>query len=538
MTRCFGYVRVSTARQGEGVSLAEQRDAIERYAHCHDLEIREWFEEKETAAKRGRPVFRSVLRRLRKGEADGLIVHKIDRSARNLRDWAELGEFMDEGKIHFAHESLDLNTRGGRLAADIQAVVAADYIRNLSDETRKGHLGRLKQGISPFAAPLGYLNSGRGRPKEIDPFRALLIREAFERYATGTYSLASLAEHLHERGLRTKGGGTVHKPYLARILRNPFYVGTIKVHTTGETFAGKHEPILSQELFDAVQARLDGKHVKKEKRHQHVYRQLFTCTHCERFLVGELQKGRVYYRCHGKGCPSRTVREDRIDAQVRPLLASIWLNEKELAYLHQQLSLERSSAAKNAEETIRALERELGSFKTRLATLTTAFADGDVDRETYLLTKESLLASKTRCGDQLSRLRENPGENYDRAQRTLELAATALQSFEQGNPPQKRGILEAVSSNRTLSGSELSVELAFPFSQMADSSCVQRLCIHQDTVRISAAPGKSRGRRKLTSILRLITKWVKEQQKAEKAKKPVDPVYQMVCRHKALRKAA
>ena len=59
----FGYIRVSTAKQGEhGVSLQEQKDAILRYAQQHGYEIADWFEERVTAAKRGRPVFTKMLR--------------------------------------------------------------------------------------------------------------------------------------------------------------------------------------------------------------------------------------------------------------------------------------------------------------------------------------------------------------------------------------------------------------------------------------------------------------------------------------------
>lgn len=102
-----------------------------------------------------------------RGIRDGrLVVHKIDRSARNFRDWALIGDLADSGiEIHFATETLDFGSRGGRLAADVQAVVAADYIRNLRDETKKGLQGRLKQGIYPFKAPLGYLDTGGGNPK-------------------------------------------------------------------------------------------------------------------------------------------------------------------------------------------------------------------------------------------------------------------------------------------------------------------------------------------------------------------------------------
>jgi site-specific DNA recombinase len=84
MKEYFGYIRVSTVKQGEGVSLQEQRSAIERYALRSGLSIVRWFEEKETAAKRGRPIFSAMLRLLSKERVAGVIIHKIDRSARNL----------------------------------------------------------------------------------------------------------------------------------------------------------------------------------------------------------------------------------------------------------------------------------------------------------------------------------------------------------------------------------------------------------------------------------------------------------------------
>jgi len=92
----FAYVRVSTLRQGQtGTSLSEQLAAIERYAERWKLRLIKRFEEQETAAKLGRPVFAQMLRALKRGEACGVIIHKIDRSARNLKDWADLGELID-----------------------------------------------------------------------------------------------------------------------------------------------------------------------------------------------------------------------------------------------------------------------------------------------------------------------------------------------------------------------------------------------------------------------------------------------------------
>src|SRR5258708_38249308 len=208
MNTFFGYVRVSTARQGEqGVSLQQQREAIARHAQKSGFEVAEWFEEQETAAKRGRPIFGRMLKQLQQGRARGVIIHKIDRSARNLKDWAELGELIDQGiEVHFANESLDLNSRGGRLSADIQAVVASDFIRNLREETKKGFYGRLKQGLLPMPAPLGYRNVGSGKPKEPDPQTAPLIRHLFEVYSTATANFHDLLKEADRVGLRGRSG--------------------------------------------------------------------------------------------------------------------------------------------------------------------------------------------------------------------------------------------------------------------------------------------------------------------------------------------
>jgi len=153
--------------------------------------------------------------------------------------------------------AFDLNSRGGRLSADIQAVVAADYIRNLRDEVRKGFFGRLKQGLYPLPAPIGYLDRGRGLPKEPDPISAPLVRAAFELYATGAFNLDELGAELHGRGFRSRSGKRVSRNGLSRLLNNPFYMGFIKIHKTGQLFQGIHPTLVSKELFDRVQAVLD-----------------------------------------------------------------------------------------------------------------------------------------------------------------------------------------------------------------------------------------------------------------------------------------
>src|SRR6266851_5742863 len=242
MGNVFAYTRVSTVRQGEkGVSLQEQKDAILRYAGQHNLQVGRWFEERETASKRGRPQFSHMLKLLRLKVADGVVIHKIDRSARNLEDWADVGRLADAGvEIHFANESVDLRTVSGRLSADIQAVVAAHYSRNLREEAKKGIYGRLKQGFYPLRAPIGYLDQGSAKPKLPDPAMAPLVRESFELYGTGQFSLPQLVSRMYERGLRNRRGGPVTLNGFSTMLNNPFYIGVMRIRKTGQDFSGNH----------------------------------------------------------------------------------------------------------------------------------------------------------------------------------------------------------------------------------------------------------------------------------------------------------
>lgn len=279
-----------------------QRNAIAKYASRRRLTITTWFEDQQTASRRGRPQFNAMVKALRAGKARGVVIHKIDRGARNLRDWAELGELIDSGiDVQFVHEDLNLESRGGRLTADIQAVIAADYVRNLREQVRKGIEGRLRQGLCPWMAPFGYLDTGSGKPKIPDPIRASTVRLAFRLYATGSYSLRSLGVELDRRGLGGDVGRLISVSQLARLLRNAFYVGTVRWRRTGEEFRGLHEPLISRDVFVRVQCLLDGKLAPRTQKHRYLFRRLFTCRLCARSAIGSRQKGRIYYRCHKCG---------------------------------------------------------------------------------------------------------------------------------------------------------------------------------------------------------------------------------------------
>ena len=190
-----------------------------------------------------------------------------------------------------------MTSRGGMLTADIQVAIAKDYIANLREEAKKGLYARLRQGIYPFAAPQGYLNTGSGKVKVIDPVKAPLVKLAFKLYAEQNYSLDTLRSHLAEQGLNTASGKPLGKNVLAGIFHNPFYMGVMKVK--GQSFVGRHDPLISSSLFQIVQDKLDGKKVCAKIKHSYQFRKMIHCN-CGRVLTGETQKKRVYYRCHNR----------------------------------------------------------------------------------------------------------------------------------------------------------------------------------------------------------------------------------------------
>ncbi|MEO6191609.1 MAG: recombinase family protein [Thermoanaerobaculia bacterium] len=474
MKRFFAYIRVSDPSQDderdpgskdsrEGASFTEQRSVIARYAEREGLTIVEWFREVETAAKQGRPIFTAMAKRLRMGEADGFIVHKVDRSSRNYHDWANINDLADEGfGVRFASDNLDLSTRGKRLLADVQAVFATDYIRNLKEEVRKGIDGRLKQGLLPWGAPLGYVNNGqRGKVKTIDPVTGPMVRRAFELYATGAHSLETLCAELRRMGLRNRQGGRVTKNGLSSMLNNPFYIGLI-AHKRREVYKGVHEPLIGKHLFDRVQAVLSGKTQKQAKRNLFRYRRMFKCAECGYSLIAELQKSHVYYRCHSKTCPLTGVREEVLDAAVTGAYATLKLSDSERTALEMEATAFLETCGENTKRIQETWKLQLAALQTRHDRLVDAFLEGSIDKETFEPRKKRLLMEERELEEKLSG-GTNQDETATRLREILELASTASLSHEMGNDEEKREFLEMLTSNRCVSRENVVIELSFPF---------------------------------------------------------------------------
>jgi len=241
----FIYTRKSTdSEERQVLSIESQISELKEFAAKEKLEIVASLSEAKTAKEPGRTVFGEMITRIEKGEAQGILAWHPDRLARNSVDGGKIIYLLDTGKLKdlkFPTFWFD-STPQGKFMMNIAFGQSKYYIDNLSENIRRGQRQKLRKGIWPSFAPLGYLNNHKTKGIEVDPERAPLIRKGFVLYSTGEYTLKALAKFFEQAGLRSYKGNVLTVSCVQRMLINPIYYGVFKFN--GEIYEGTHEPII------------------------------------------------------------------------------------------------------------------------------------------------------------------------------------------------------------------------------------------------------------------------------------------------------
>jgi len=224
------YVRVSTDKQAEkDLSLPAQVTACRQYASSRDWHVLEEFIEPGASARTAdRPELQRLLSRCREStpKVDAVIVHKIDRLARNLADHVAIRSLLSKHgvKLVSVTENLDDST-SGQLVEHIMASLAEFYSANLGEEVRKGMRQKVRQGGWPHKPPRGYITKRDALDRsrvEIDPITGPIVRRAFEMALLGMEPAGTLRFTLAKLGLTSQKGEVLEKNAVRIMLRNPF----------------------------------------------------------------------------------------------------------------------------------------------------------------------------------------------------------------------------------------------------------------------------------------------------------------------------
>lgn len=222
--RVVGYVRVSTEEQaGSGVSLAAQAEKIQQYAALYDLELVAVVEDAGQSAKSlNRPGIQQALEMLRSGEAQGLVVAKLDRLTRNVVDMAGLidGYFGDRSKhqasLLSVADQVDTRTAAGRLVLNVLMSVAQWEREAIGERTSTALRYKMAQGEHVGAVPYGYERTEDNRLVEVEE-EAEVVARIRELRAAGA-SLRDIAAALNADGIKTKRGAQWAAVTIKRVL--------------------------------------------------------------------------------------------------------------------------------------------------------------------------------------------------------------------------------------------------------------------------------------------------------------------------------
>ena len=479
----FIYARKSTDSEDRQIrSIADQLAELRELAKKENIEVVDTLVEKQTAKKPGWPVFAEMLKRIEAGEATGILAWHPDRLARNSVDGGQIIYLVDTGVIQelkFPTFWFD-PTPQGKFMLSIAFGQSKYYIDNLSENIKRGHRQKLKNGLWPQMAPLGYLNNKETKQIYVDKEKSPLIKKAFEAYATGKHTLKEIRKIINELGLKGRRDSLLSVSNFQYLLRNPFYYGLIRYK--GEFFEGKHEPIITKKLFDETQEvmKRKSKPQKADKMKFFLYRGFFHCGECGFTITADRKikprgKQYVYYYCTKKNpnhiCSQNVfTREEKISSQIKEVIQKVSLPDDWADKMLNELEIEKETKAQSSRFFAQKTENEIKTIDEKLEKLMNAYLENALNLAEYREAKNKLVNQKQLLKDKLTAFEQKSNNRFELAAKFINTVKQAEIIALQENPERGRDFLKKIGSNFRLSGQKLFCDFKNPFKILAEAS--------------------------------------------------------------------
>ena len=416
----IAYCRKSTDEKDKQVlSIEAQIAELQEFAKRENLEIVDFVVESKTAKVPGREKFNQVLNMIENRMANAILSWHPDRLARNSIDGGKIIYMLDTGKL------LDLkfptfwfdNTPQGKFMLNIAFGQSKYYVDNLSENIKRGNRQKLRTGVWPSKAPLGYINEPILRSIEVDKEKSLLVEKAFEKFASEPVSLAEVARFLHSFGIKRRVSG---KPLtvgsIRKMLSNEFYVGIMTY--AGIKYEASHQTFISKELFQKVQERLKEIGRPRKRGHNFAFTGFIKCGECGAAVTGEehiknypTTRGEVkyvYYRCTKKikPCSQKYISEPKLEEQMRDIIRPCGLHEGWKPYFEKWMARDEELEKQNCEGTLSRLGLELQELDAKLNRLLDAYLDQVLEPQVYQTKKNELFEKKLEIQEKISVVKE------------------------------------------------------------------------------------------------------------------------------------
>lgn len=447
----ISYLRVSTTRQlntgadidADGNSIATQREWTTKKALEMRVPIAREFVEPGQSAQTidKRPEFKKMLRYLDDHpEVKYVVIYMRSRVFRNHLDAAITKRRLREMGVELvsAKENFGDGYMGDAMEA-ITDVVNELQVRMSGEDIKIKMAHKVERGGSVGRAKLGYLNVRKdfdGRlvnTIDVDPARAPLIKWAFEQYATAKYSVRQLANMLEEQGLRTRPSpkrpaSALSPNQLAVILGDPYYTGVIRYK--GRLYPGRHEPLITKDLFLQVQSVLSQRNRRgdRDRDHFHFLRGLIYCADCYEEgrvsrLVYSMNTGNggtyEYYICSAKlrdgSCAMKNARVADVEDRVARVVAREKLLPDALEGIRDAMRKALAEAQEVDQEQKEQLRKQLKSLEDQEARLIDLAAEGAIQSAKLRERLESITIERGAVTERLAQTIERIQSSADKA---------------------------------------------------------------------------------------------------------------------------
>ena len=463
MKKAVIYIRVSTDEQADrGYSLGVQQEQLEKYCLAQDIEIAILYREDHSAKNFNRPEFNKFLTYAKSNhrKIDYFLFVSWDRFSRNAPDAYQMIAKMKKWEIEpqAITQPIDFSVPQSKIMLSIYLTLPEVDNDIRSEKVRMGMRGANKLGRWANMAPIGYTNTRDSDNRPIivpnEDNRELIVW-AFNEVKKNYRPLDEIRRELNSKGLK------IAKTSFARMVRNPAYVGKIRVkaykNEPEEIIEAIHEGIIEESIFNEIQLILQGRIKKLKKRRSFKHRDelplrgILCCSKCGKHVTGSASRGKMgqrYFYYHCEHCKTERYRADKANTEIELLLENLSVGKDVDKLYTTIIESKLKGTPKQIANKKGNLTKEHNKLKNRVKNLQGNFLDGDISAKDYSELKALLEHQIFDVQSKIDTLKKNKTSFSEKISQSVHILSNILESYKSGSVQDKMELLSSIFPER------------------------------------------------------------------------------------------